>query len=70
MYYYDKIFVLFCLLLPDGIFFLFVVARRHQAITWTNVNLSGVMSFGIHLEVISQEMLKISILDMSWKLLI
>ena len=36
----------------------------HQAITWTNVDISAVKSCGIHLRTISQEMLKISTLDM------
>ena len=30
-------------------------AWRHQAITWTNVDLSSVKTSGIHLRVISQE---------------
>ena len=41
--------------------------RRHQAITWTNFDLSLVRSGGIHLRPIAQEMLKISILHISLK---
>ena len=41
---------------------------RHQAITLTNVDLSSVRFCGIHLMSISQEMLKISFLDMSVKI--
>ena len=37
----------------------------HQAIIWTNVDWSSVRSCGIHLRAISQEILMISILDMS-----
>ena len=37
-------------------------------ITWSNVDLSSVRSGGIHLRSISQEMLKMSILDMSLKI--
>ena len=40
----------------------------HQAINWTNVDLSSAKTFGIHLWAVSQEMLKISI--WIWKLLI
>ena len=40
----------------------------HQAITWTNVDWSSVRSCGNHLWVISQEMHKIFILDMSLKI--
>ena len=43
-------------------------AWRHQAITWTNVDLSSVRSCGICLLLILQEMLKISIPGMSLKL--
>ena len=39
----------------------------HQDITWTNVDLSSGKSCGIHLTANSQEMLKISILDVSLK---
>ena len=37
-------------------------------ITWTNVDLSSNMFCGIHLRAISQETLKISIIDMSLKI--
>ena len=40
-------------------------ACRHQAIMGTNVDFSLVGSCGIHLKAISQEMIKISILEMS-----
>ena len=43
-------------LLPDG------------TITWTNVDLSSVMSCGIDLGAVLQEMLKMSILDKSMKI--
>ena len=46
---------------------LFNVAWRHQAITWTNVDLSSVRSCGIHLGAISEERLEISILDLTLK---
>ena len=46
---------------------LLAAAWRHQAITWTNVDLSSVRSCCIHLRVISQEMLEISLLDMGLK---
>ena len=44
-----------------------VMAYRHQAITWTNVDLSSVKSCHIYLRVISQEILKRSIHDKSFK---
>ena len=53
------------------------VAWRHQAITWTNVDLLSVRSSGIHLKAISQEIpqppftkvsLKITYLKLSWNL--
>ena len=31
-------------------------ARRHKAITWTNVDLSSIRSCGVHVRTISQEM--------------
>ena len=43
--------------------------RRHQAITLTNVDLSPVRSCGIHLRAISHETFKISVLDMSSKII-
>ena len=46
-----------------------LVAWRHQAITWTNVDLSLVKSCGIHLRAVSHEMLKISTLDVSLKII-
>ena len=47
-----------------------LVAWRHQAITWTNVDLSSVRSCGIYLRTISfsHEMLSIFILDTSLKI--
>ena len=54
-----------------------LVAWRHQAITWTNVDLSSVRSSGIHLRAISWEMpqppftkvsLKMTYLKLNWKL--
>ena len=42
---------------------------RHQAITGTNVDLSSVRSCGIHLRLITDEMLKISLLDVSLKII-
>ena len=44
-----------------------LVAWRHQAITWTNVDLSSVKSCGIHLRAISHEILKIFTLNVSLK---
>ena len=41
---------------------------QHQAIIWTDFDYSSVRSYGIHLSAISQEALKISILDMSLKM--
>ena len=43
---------------------------RHQSITWTNIDLSAVRFWGIHLRAISHEMLEIYILyfDMSVKI--
>ena len=38
-----------------------LVAWWHQAITWTNVDLSSITSSGIHLRAISQEMSQPSI---------
>ena len=37
---------------------LWLVAWRHQAITWTNVDLSSVMSLGIHLRALSLDNVK------------
>ena len=45
-----------------------LVAWRHQAITWTNVDLPSVRSIGIHLSIISQEILQPSITKISWKI--
>ena len=54
-----------------------LVAWRHQAITWTNVDLSSVWSSGIHLRSISSEIpqppftkvsLKITYLKLNWNL--
>ena len=46
-----------------------VMARWHQAITWNNFYLSWVRWCGINLTTISQKMLKVSLLDISSKLL-
>ena len=43
-------------------------ARRHQAITWTNIDEASAMLFGIHFRIISQEMLKRHALDISLKM--
>ena len=45
-----------------------VVAWWHQATTWTSVDLSSLRSCGNHLQAISQEMLKIYILDTGFKI--
>ena len=45
-----------------------LVAWRHQAITWTNVDLPSVRSIGIHLSTILQEILQPSITKISWKI--
>ena len=45
-----------------------LVACRHQAITWANTELSSVRSCVIHPRVMSQVMFKISILDMNLKI--
>ena len=42
-----------------------LVAWRHQAITWTNVDLSSVRSNDIHLTAISQEITQQSIIEIS-----
>ena len=42
--------------------------RPHQAIIWTNVVWSSMMTSGIYLRAIWQEMLEISIIDMSFKI--
>ena len=47
-----------------------LVAWRHQAITWTNVDFTSIGPFSTHLRRISQEMLKISIHKMSLKTLL
>ena len=47
---------------------LWLVAWRHQAITWTNVDLPSVRSIGIHLSTILQEILQPSITKISWKI--
>ena len=48
---------------------IWLIAWQHQAFTWTNDNWSSVRSCGFPLWVILQEMLKISILDMSLKII-
>ena len=45
-----------------------LVAWRHQAITWTNVDLSSAKCCGIHPRAISLELLKIKIWDISLKI--
>ena len=45
-----------------------LVAWRHQAITWTNVDLSSVRSCGIHVRAISQEIPQPSITKISLKI--
>ena len=45
-----------------------LVTWWHQAITWTNADLSSMRSSCIHLRVISNEMLKIFSLDLSLKI--
>ena len=45
-----------------------LVAWRHQAITWTSVDLSSVRSCSIYLRAISQEIIKIAALDMHLKI--
>ena len=47
-----------------------LVAWRHQAITWPNVDSSSVSSSDIHLRVISQEIRQPPITKLAWKLLI
>ena len=44
---------------------LWLIAWQHQAIMWTNVDWSLMKSYDIYLREISQEMLKMFILDMS-----
>ena len=46
-----------------------LVAWQHQAITWTNVDLSSVEICGIHLTTILLVALKVSIHEMSWKII-
>ena len=43
-------------------------AWRHQAITWTNVDLPSVRSIDIHLSTILQEILQPSITKITWKI--
>ena len=45
-----------------------LVAWRHQAITWTNVNLSSVKSLGIHVKALSLDDVKIPINKMRLKI--
>ena len=45
-----------------------LVAWRHHAITWTNVDLPPVRSIGIDLSTILQEILQPSIIKISWKI--
>ena len=45
-----------------------VMAWRHQAITWTNVDLSSVRSCGIHLSAILQEIRQQSVTEISLKI--
>ena len=45
-----------------------LVAWRHQAITWTNVDFPSAMPIGIHLSTILQEILQPSIIKLSWKI--
>ena len=45
-----------------------LAAWRHQAITWTNVDLPSARSIGIHLSTILQEILQLSITKISWKI--
>ena len=45
-----------------------LVAWRHQAITWTNVDLSSVRSSGIHLSAILHEMPQPSVTEISLKI--
>ena len=47
---------------------LWLVAWQHQGIIWTNGNCSSMKFFCIHMRAISQEMLSISILDVSLKI--
>ena len=44
------------------------VPERHQAITWTNVDLLSVRSTDIHLSAISQEIVQPSITKISLKI--
>ena len=45
-----------------------LVAWRHQAITWTNIDLSSVRSSGIHLSAILQEIPQPSVTEISLKI--
>ena len=47
-----------------------LVAWRHQAITWTSVDLSSVRSSDIQLRAIKQEIVHPSIAKKAWKLLV
>ena len=47
---------------------LWLAAWRHQAITWTNVDLSSVRSTGIHLRAILQEIPQPSVSEISLKI--
>ena len=46
-----------------------LVAWRHQAVTWTNVDLSPVRSSGIHLIAISQKIPQPPIFELVWKII-
>ena len=43
-----------------------LVAWRHQAITWTSTDLSSMKPYGIYLRAVSQEMLKFELLAWVW----
>ena len=45
-----------------------LVAWQHQAIPWTNADLSSQVFYGIYLRTISQELLQISIHKISLKI--
>ena len=44
-----------------------LVAWRHQAITWTNIDLSSVRSCGVNVRTISQEIPQLSIIKIGFK---
>ena len=46
-----------------------VMAWRHQAITWTNVDWSSLTSSDIHMRAVSQEMLQASVTKLSLKII-